>query len=63
VKPADVNALATAIKRLASNREELIRLGKQGKEKFDQQFEINHAVEGLVDIYKIAKNAPENTTI
>ena len=63
VKPADVNALATAIKRLATNREELKSLGKQGKEKFDQQFEINHAVEGLVDIYKLAKKAPANTTI
>ena len=52
VKPADADALASAFKRLATNRDELALMGKQGREKFDQQFEINHAVEGLIEIYQ-----------
>ena len=54
VKPADEDALAGALKRLAADREELARMGQRGREKFDQQFEINHAVEGLVKIYQQA---------
>ena len=62
VKPADPNALAGAIKRLAADRSELARLGQQGKEKFDRQFEINHAVEGLVNVYQLTTSTPELTT-
>ena len=54
VNPADTNALAGALKRLAADREELARMGQQGREKFDQQFEINHAIEGLVKVYQQA---------
>jgi len=52
VKPADADALAEALNRMASDREELAGMGQRGKEKFDQQFEINHAVEDLVEIYQ-----------
>ena len=52
VNPADADALARALKRLAADREELARMGQQGRKKFDQQFEINHAVEGLIKIYQ-----------
>ncbi len=52
VKPADADALAKALNRLVADREELAGMGQRGKEKFDQQFEINHAVEGLVEIYQ-----------
>lgn len=52
VKPADANALATAFERLDKNRMELTRMGQSGKEKFDQQFEINHAIEGLLTVYR-----------
>jgi glycosyltransferase involved in cell wall biosynthesis len=56
VKPADADALAGALERLAANREELTDMGRCGKEKFDQMFEISHAVEGLERIYlNIAK--------
>ncbi|MBQ0721864.1 MAG: glycosyltransferase, partial [Gammaproteobacteria bacterium] len=56
VNPADTNALAGAFKRLAADREELARMGQRGREKFDQQFEINHAVEDLVKIYQHVKS-------
>ena len=52
VAPADADALAAALKRLAADREDLAEMGQRGKEKFDQQFEINHAVEGLIEIYR-----------
>jgi len=29
-------------------------MGQRGKEKFDRQFEINHAVEPLVNVYREA---------
>jgi len=54
VKPADADALAQAIGRFAMNRDEVKNLGQRGREKFDRQFEINHAVEPLVDVYKEA---------
>ena len=61
VKPADADALAGAINRLATDRSELADMGKRGKEKFSRQFEINHAVEGLVSVYKLTKNNHEQT--
>lgn len=56
VKPADADALAGALKRLAEDHQELADMGRRGKEKFDQQFDINHAVNGLIDIYQQAAN-------
>ncbi|GMR15188.1 MAG: glycosyltransferase family 4 protein [Gammaproteobacteria bacterium] len=52
VKPADADALATAFEQLAANRADLARMGERGKEKFDDQFEINHAIEGLLELYQ-----------
>jgi glycosyltransferase involved in cell wall biosynthesis len=60
VKPADANALAEAIGRFAANRDDMIRMGQRGKEKFDRQFEINHAVEPLVDVYEAALTPRDN---
>lgn len=62
VKPGDAEALAGAIRRLATNRAELKYLGQRGKEKFDQQFEINHAVAALVDIYQQTRDESGITT-
>ena len=62
VKSADAHALARAIKRLAANRAELTEMGQRGKEKFDRQFEINHAVAALVDIYQHVRNESGKTT-
>jgi glycosyltransferase involved in cell wall biosynthesis len=56
VKPANANALADAFKRLAADREELDNMGKRGREKFDQHFEINHAIEDLIEIYQQTLN-------
>ena len=53
VPPADAGALAEAFTRLAANRDQMLDMGRQGKKKFDQQFEINHAIEGLVEIYQL----------
>ena len=52
VRPADANALAVAFERLYVDREELVRMGKRGKEKFDDQFEINHAINGIMEVYQ-----------
>ncbi len=52
VKPANADELAIALQRLAADRVELADMGQRGREKFDQQFEINHAVAGLVKIYQ-----------
>lgn len=51
VKPADAQALASAFEQLDNDREKLASMGQRGKEKFDQQFEINHAIEGLLTLY------------
>jgi len=52
VNPADSEALAEAFKRLATDRDELANMGQCGRKKFDRHFEINHAVEDLVTIYR-----------
>jgi rhamnosyl/mannosyltransferase len=59
VKPADTDSLAEAFRVLTANRGELERMGRKGKEKFGQQFEINHAVAGLADVYQQAVNASD----
>jgi len=50
--PADAGALATAFKRLNANRDELAAMGRRGKQKFDDQFEINHAINRLIEVYQ-----------
>jgi rhamnosyl/mannosyltransferase len=62
VKPEDADALADALRRLAANRAELKHMGQRGKQKFDEQFEINHAVAPLVDIYQQVMDSSEKTT-
>ena len=57
VKPADAHALAGALKQLLANHAEMKKMGRAGKDKFDHFFEINHAIEGLVDIYKLAQHS------
>jgi glycosyltransferase involved in cell wall biosynthesis len=52
VKPADANALASALTRLAINPEELASMGLRGKQKFEKKYEINFAVKKLVNIYQ-----------
>ena len=54
VPPADYEALAQVLQKLALNRSELTRMGRQGRVKFDRQFDIDHAVERLLDIYRDA---------
>jgi rhamnosyl/mannosyltransferase len=52
VKPADSKALAAALGELAGDREKLRRMGRAGREKFERMFDINHAVEGVIDTYR-----------
>ena len=52
VRPADADALAAVFKQLNNDREKLTEMGKCGKQKFDDQFEINHAVKGLMEVYE-----------
>ncbi len=52
VAPADADALAAAFTWLSTNRAELARMGERGKQKFEQQFEINHAIEGIMEVYQ-----------
>jgi rhamnosyl/mannosyltransferase len=52
VNLGNAHDLAAALNRLDTNREELKQMGRRGKQKFEEQFEINHAVGGLVDIYQ-----------
>ena len=52
VAPADAGALATAFERLNANRDELATMGRRGKKKFDDQFEINHAINRLIEVYQ-----------
>ena len=52
VKPADADALVEAFRRLSEDRTELEEMGKRGKEKFHQCFAIDHAIEGLIDVYQ-----------
>lgn len=57
VKPADADALAAAFVQLGNDREKLATMGQAGKVKFDQQFEIKHAVKGLVNVYQQVLNS------
>ena len=52
VTPADAGALATAFEQLDTNRDELAAMGRRGKEKFNDQFEINHAINKLIEVYQ-----------
>ncbi len=54
VKPTDAGSLAAAFVQLDNDREKLAIMGQAGKAKFDQQFEIKHAINGLVNVYEQA---------
>jgi glycosyltransferase involved in cell wall biosynthesis len=59
VPPADAVSLARAMDYLAENHEALINMGQQGKQKFDQQFDINLSIEKLIDLYREMPVRPE----
>jgi len=52
VRPADEEALATALKYLLENREEARAMGRRGKEKFDRAFGIDQSVASLIVVYR-----------
>jgi len=52
VPPADPKSLADALRELADDRDWMVEMGKAGKDKFERMFEIDHAVEGIVDAYR-----------
>ena len=51
VRPADADALAGALLRLSANREELALMGRAGRRKFAEQFDIDESIKGLLDVY------------
>jgi glycosyltransferase involved in cell wall biosynthesis len=57
VNPADADALAEAFTRLSENRKELVKMGRNGKEKFHQCFEIDRTIEDLIKLYKQVTDA------
>ena len=67
VRPRDAAALADAFVQLAENRDRLTEMGRRGKDKFEQEFEINRAVNGIIDTYRsvipseFKKFEPENS--
>lgn len=52
VQPANSPALAHAFRKLSADRDALVEMGRRGKARFDRMFEINHAVEGILDTYR-----------
>jgi len=52
VPPADAEALASAFRELASDRDRLTQMGRAGRQKFERMFEIDQAVEGIVETYE-----------
>ncbi len=52
VRPRDAAALADAFVQLAANRDRSAKMGRRGKDKFEQEFEINRAVDGIIDTYR-----------
>lgn len=52
VPPADAQALAGAFQKLDKDREVLKEMGRNGKLKFEKEFEINQAIVGLISVYQ-----------
>lgn len=52
VPPADAVALADAFKVLQENHDALIIMGRNGRQKFEREFEINKAIKGLISVYQ-----------
>jgi rhamnosyl/mannosyltransferase len=59
VKPADPAALAEALGSLVADRELLREMGRAGREKFERMFEINHAIGGILDTYRVVLGDPQ----
>lgn len=51
---ADAQSLAEALLRLDNNRTELASMGLRGKQKFEREFDINHAIKDLITVYQKA---------
>lgn len=52
VPPADAQALADAFIALQNNRDDLVEMGRNGRRKFVREFEINKAVDGVIQVYQ-----------
>jgi len=52
VPPANAGSLANALDHLAENREVLIKMGQHGKQRFEREFEIDHSIKSLIEIYQ-----------
>jgi rhamnosyl/mannosyltransferase len=52
VKPANVDALAEALKYLEQHREEAVAMGRRGRMRFEQMFGIDRSTAALAEIYR-----------
>jgi rhamnosyl/mannosyltransferase len=51
VRPSDADALADAFRELIANPNRVREMGRAGRKKYQKEFDINHAVEGIVQTY------------
>ena len=64
VPPENVDALANSLRNLQQNRDKIIRLGENGRQKFDQQFHIDQSAISASTLYlrlleTIQTNSPQ----
>ena len=52
VRPANVGALASVLGQMERDRKQTAEMGMRGKEKFDRMFQIDHAAEGVLNVYQ-----------
>jgi glycosyltransferase involved in cell wall biosynthesis len=59
VPPENAGALADSIRKLQQNRVKILRLGENGRQKFDRQFHIDKSAAGVSELYKsVLENIP-----
>jgi rhamnosyl/mannosyltransferase len=59
VPPENSGALADSIRNLQQNRVKILRLGENGRQKFDRQFHIDKSATGVSELYKsVLENIP-----
>ncbi len=62
VKPADANALAEALEYMQLHREEVVAMGRRGRLRFEQMFQIDRSTASLIEIYRqlVVAGTPDN---
>lgn len=63
VNPSDSDQLSKAMEMLFQNKDLSIKMGKAGKERFDQLYTFNKMIDSHIDLYKSALKADGNTQV